>query len=151
MENNIVPVPEAPIRRMLEKISPGSVLGGIQLFTGDQAGDHSNETFFVDFVQADGIRRRVAVKRYTTIVGHYASKAWVEFNTLAFLEQSHVPALKPVFVDGDGALFGAPAIVTEFAPGKKVMFPDLPQDVLRWGQEMGEVLARIHTLPCGQV
>jgi len=137
--------------RMLDQIAPGSQLVGITPFSGDYAGDHSNETFFVDYELSDRTRKRVAIKRYTIGDEHYANKSQVEFQVLSCLQGSEVPALRPILLDADGAIFDSPAIVTEFMPGQKVMFPDLPLDTLQWVGEIGEVLARIHAAPCEKI
>jgi aminoglycoside phosphotransferase (APT) family kinase protein len=64
--------------------------------------------------------------------------------TLAILEAERIPAPRALWSDPAGLAFGVPAIVLTRIRGGPI---GRPSDPIRWAQQLGAVLARIHTLP----
>lgn len=137
-QHNDLPSQET-VQALLEAIAPGSTTSAILPL----AGSYSNSTHLVEALSANGSPIRLVVRRY--VHGNRAKKARVEFRTLAFLQGHDVPAPKPLYLDGDGALLGTPGIVTSYVYGEQVMSPS---DPVVWARDLAVMLARIHSIPC---
>jgi aminoglycoside phosphotransferase (APT) family kinase protein len=85
----------------------------------------------------DACRRAVVVKRFPA--GFGAPRA--EWDALCFVNDSQVPTPEPLAFDGDGAVFGSPAIVMSFLPGLPV---SAPEDLRSWTAELAGALAAVH-------
>ena len=70
-----------------------------------------------------------------------------EFDNLAAVSGAGVPTPEPVLMDGDGAWFGAPAIVMTALPGRPEMHPT---DRSLWIDEAATALAAVHEIPAAQ-
>ena len=141
-EQSDLPSPEA-IRALLGIIAPASTLSAIHPL----AGSYSNSTHLVEALAADGSQTLTVVRRY--VHGNRAQKARVEAKTLEFLQGYGVPAPVPLYLDEDGAIMGAPGIVTSYVAGKPLMSPsDHPAGSLEWARSLATMLARIHSVPC---
>lgn len=106
-------------------------------------GGISNEMTAVEIGLTDGGTERVVVRQFgTRATSAIPDIAKVEFRLLHLLEQESVPAPRPIYLDADGELSGAPLIVTSWVDGT----PDLSGiDGQVVCEELASYLARLHT------
>jgi aminoglycoside phosphotransferase (APT) family kinase protein len=127
--------------RLIAAIAPGSRLARVRRLHGGLA----SVVHAVDLVEPSGVRRRLVVRRRTpeslASGGGDYSEGW---RALGLLRGSAVPVPEPVLHDPEGAIFGAPAMVTTRLPGRPVLTPD---DLPLWTRRLAEALAAIHDLP----
>ena len=107
-------------------------------------GSFSNESTLLVYETAVG-PKQVVVRRYA-VFGDYdrGAKAEREFNTLALLQQHHIPAPVPLLLDKSGDLLGSPGIVTSFVAGQQII---RPANQAAWVSELAQTLAKIHAIP----
>lgn len=125
---------------VLNRIAPGSKLRSID----NLPGSYSNYTHLVTAILTDGSIARYVIRRYK-VFGDYdrGQKAVREFRTLEYMARAGVPVPPPLMLDDTGELLGSPGIVTAFVRGRQIDRPDAPES---WARELGEVLARIHSV-----
>ena len=70
-----------------------------------------------------------------------------EFDNLVAVSGAGVPTPVPVLIDGDGAWFGAPAVVMTALPGRPEMHP---ADRSLWIDEAATALAAVHGIPAAR-
>ncbi|MCY3833903.1 MAG: phosphotransferase [Chloroflexi bacterium] len=108
----------------------------------------SNFTHMVHVELADGLSRRIVLRRYNPENyedGH--DKQRCEYRALQLLQGHGVPAPAPLLLDETGELLGLPGIVTGFVDGEPIQ---LPADASRWAEvaaTAARMLARIHQVP----
>jgi aminoglycoside phosphotransferase (APT) family kinase protein len=127
---------------LVEMLAPGSTTYEVHPLPGS----FSNATHVVEARDASGERMRLVIRRYVPFGGYdRGEKARREYETLAFLAESGVPAPRPLYLDVEGALLGCPGIVTGYVSGELVLSP---ADPIPWARAMASMLARIHALTC---
>lgn len=126
---------------LLELIAPGSSLAAIRPI-GDE---FANATYLIEARSAAGSEIRFVLKRYIEFYGDRAEKARLEYKTLSILQEHHVPAPQPLYLDEVGSLLGAPFIVTRYIPGEQFLSSS---DPLNCARELARTLAKIHSIPC---
>ena len=125
---------------ILHQLADGAVAKEVRPLPGS----FSNETTLLGYETAVG-PEQVVVRRYA-VFGDYdrGEKAEREFKTLVLCQQHRIPAPMPLLLDRSGALLGSPGIVTSFVPGQQLI---QPTDEASWVKELGQTLAKIHTIP----
>jgi aminoglycoside phosphotransferase len=96
----------------------------------------------LDIERADGTRIKVSLRRF--IPEHrFAAPDHVahEYRTLQLVQEVGIPAPRPLLPDADGRLFGVPAIVMSYLPGRAVHEPQL---LGSWADELASILLRVH-------
>ncbi|MGD8998201.1 MAG: phosphotransferase, partial [Anaerolineae bacterium] len=133
---------EQAIQTLLDEIALGSSLLAVEALPGS----YSNFTHVVDARAADGSALRIVVRRYQ-VFGSYdrGEKARREFKAFELARQHGIPAPRPLYLDEEGALLGAPGIVTDYVLGSQIASPD---DPVGWARALAAMLARIHAVPC---
>ena len=131
------PTPEA-MQHLLDEIAPGGRITAItRLRGGISCGMHG-----VNITERTGAKLRVVVRRYND---YWAKKepqiAHREFRTLKALEKAGIPAPRPIWVDPDGATFGAAAIVQTWLPSRANLAPTNLDTYLN---RLAEALAQLH-------
>jgi len=136
---------EQTARHILEIVLPGSALTSIKV----PDGSFSNYTHIVTAQLPDGNFRQIVVRRYK-VFGNYerGEKARREFKTFELLNQHHLPAPEALYLDENGDVLEIPGIVTGFVEGKLLM--DTPSEPLEWARKLAKMLAKIHSIPCGE-
>ena len=145
MTESIGDLSERTAQRVLEVVLPGSTLTSIRV----PDGSFSNYTHILAAQLPDGSLRQVVVRRYK-VFGNYdrGEKARREFKTFELLNQHHVPAPEALYLDEKGDVLEIPGIVTGFVKGTLLM--DTPSEPLAWARKLATMLARIHSIPCGE-
>jgi len=131
---------EQAIRTVLNAILPGSALVSIRRMTGS----FTNDAYGVEAISGTGTRFRVVVRRYAPFGGDRSAKAKTEFHGLGLLHTHGLPVPEPLYLDEDGAVLGAPAIVMSFLPGHQVLEPP---DPLQYARRLTLMLVKIHAVP----
>lgn len=143
-QNNILPSRDVVVT-LLEEIEPGSTLVDLR----PVGGDHYNLAYFLDARTGAGVPIRMVIKCYAECGSDRAVKARREFTALTWLQSNGVSAPRPLYLDEEGALLDAPAIVSTFVMGEQVWQPaDYRADPQLWVWEMANTLAQIHHTPC---
>ncbi len=126
------------LERLLSEIAPGGRITSIRRLRGGiSCGMHG-----VNITEKSGARLRVVVRRYNNYWSdNDPDVARREFQTLGILDKAGVPAPRPVWLDGDGGIFGAPTIVQTWLPGRAELAPADPD---AWLDGLAEALAAVH-------
>jgi aminoglycoside phosphotransferase (APT) family kinase protein len=88
--------------------------------------------------------RRVVLRRYRPQPYDTTERAEREWKLLALLAGTGVPAPQPLWFDPQGAMFGRPAMLLTWLPGRPLVDPREP---IGWAATIADGLARIHALP----
>ncbi len=134
------PSPER-LETLLETLEPGSRLETIAIFPQS----FSNATHLVKAKTKAGTSFQVVLRRYNPANENPARKAVREFNALKVLQNSSVPAPKPLLMDETGELLGSPGIVTSLVEGKQFLGLAHPTD---WAKALAQMLVKIHNVSC---
>src|SRR5690554_1218891 len=102
---------------IVDEAAPGSTLVAVRPMNKD--GTH--HAYVMETRSASGLETQLAVKLYRDDVGPARTRARLEFHALQLLQKEAVPVPQPFFLDADGALLGAPAMVTEFVHGVQML------------------------------
>ncbi|MCH7579513.1 MAG: phosphotransferase, partial [Chloroflexi bacterium] len=133
------------LARLAEELVPGSrVIRTRRLRGGIGARMH-----VLDIEQANGTRLKVSLRRFTR--DHRFSKAdhvAHEYRILQFVEEAGIPAPRPLLLDAEGRLFGMPAMVLTYLPGRPLY---KPRDVKSWVDQLADSLLKLHALTNAQV
>jgi aminoglycoside phosphotransferase (APT) family kinase protein len=126
------------LARLCDAIAPGSRAANVRRLPGGLgAGMHR-----VDLTAPDGVRQRLVLRRYPPMAladdQHLPVRGW---RTLRLLEELGISAPRPVWFDDEGAVFGTPAIVMTYLPGRSLV---APRDVDGWLARLAGALAQIH-------
>jgi aminoglycoside phosphotransferase (APT) family kinase protein len=129
------------LRTLLDALEPGGRIVRVRSLPGGV----SSIVHAVRLEAAHGSRRDVVVRR----LNEYWQRtdpdhAEREFKLLEHLAQTNLPVARPLFVDGDGAIFGEPTVVMTRLPGRAVMAPRDVEDFMR---QMARTLADVHRVP----
>jgi aminoglycoside phosphotransferase (APT) family kinase protein len=108
-------------------------------------GGISSSVYLVKIRTSDGDRRAVVVRRY----GEYWQRtdpaaSGREFKLLTELAETSFPAPKPLLLDAEGGLFGAPTVVMTRLPGRPLL---APADLRGYLEQMATRLAELHAVP----
>lgn len=133
------------LARLCAAVAPSSRVTRVRRLPGGLgAGMH-----VLDLRAPSGVRRRLVLRRYSAATLRWQPDSPVRaWRTLAVLEALGINAPRPVWYDGDGALFGVPALVMSHLPGRSVIAPRDPQD---WARQLAGALAALHRAPLGSV
>lgn len=132
------------ILALLEQVAPGSSLLNVELL----AGSFFNHTHLVETRLPNGKTYKMVVRSYK-IFGDYdrGEKARREFKTFELLNQYQVPAPQALLLDKTGKILGAHGIVTRFVEGSLML--EAPSDAIDWACKLATMLAKIHSISCG--
>ncbi len=137
------PLPRAALDAILTAVAPGGRVGRVRRLHGGV----SEITHLVPVSGPDGVRRDVVVRRYQAV----SMQRWPDaparmWRTLTALEQAGtgVCAPRPVLYDGEGTVFGAPAVVMTREPGRAWLLPRHPE---AWLRHLAEALPPLHRVP----
>ncbi|MDQ2740884.1 MAG: phosphotransferase [Chloroflexota bacterium] len=131
---------EQAILTVLDAVLPGSALVSMRRMTGS----FTNDAHGVEAISRSGTRFRVVVRRYAPFGGDRSAKAKTEFHGLGLPHTHGLPVPEPLYLDKDGAVLGAPAIVMSFLPGRQVLEPP---DPVQYARRLALMMARIHAVP----
>jgi aminoglycoside phosphotransferase (APT) family kinase protein len=95
-------------------------------------------------VRTPGGRRRVVLRRYRPQPFDTAERAEREWKVLTLMSGTGVPAPEPLWFDRRGAMFGGPAMLLTWLPGRPLVDPRHP---VGWAAALADGLAQIHALP----
>jgi aminoglycoside phosphotransferase (APT) family kinase protein len=123
-----------------QAIEPGSSLTAIRRLRGGI----SSHMHVLTIRRATGARRRLVLRRYLSRSGDGPAMASQEWRLLSELRDSPIPAPQPIWAGFDGSMFGQPAIITEFLPGRPLV---APKEIETWTRQLAQTLAAIHALP----
>jgi aminoglycoside phosphotransferase (APT) family kinase protein len=134
---------------LLDHIAPGTRLEAMDTLSLG----FSNRSFRMRGTGSDGSQVHYVVKQYSYgsdhIYGQSAdARAHLEYRTLTLLRDGGIPCPEPIFFDPQGAILGAPVLITKGIPGEQILAH--PANPL-WAAKavtIAEWLARIHTLSC---
>jgi aminoglycoside phosphotransferase (APT) family kinase protein len=92
----------------------------------------------------DGTRAKVTVRRLRKRdAAEEPGAIEYEYGVLQIVERAGISAPRPVYLDGAGKHFGAPAIVLSFLPGKADI---APRDVAAWTDALAGTLCGVHAV-----
>jgi aminoglycoside phosphotransferase (APT) family kinase protein len=129
----------AQLAQLRDAVAPGGRVVRVRRLPGGlQCGMHG-----VDLMTASSERLRLVVRRYTP--QQAAGDPGVcrrEWETLRLLERAAGPAPRPIYLDGEGAIFGTPTLVMTRLPGRA--FVSFPAEIDPWIEQFARALAAIH-------
>ena len=133
------------IVQLVEELAPGGRLVRTRRLRGG-LGAHMQ---VLEIERSDGARVKVSLRRFvrahrSSTPDHVAH----EYRILQLVEEAGIPAPRPLLLDAEGRLFGVPAIVLTYLPGRPVC---VPRDVARWADQLAQALLRVHTLTSDDV
>ncbi|MGI5916043.1 MAG: phosphotransferase family protein [Anaerolineae bacterium] len=132
------------VTALLDVIAPGSAV----LTIDPVPGLFRSATHRVDARMANGRILHIAIRRYAENSEHDPRERAVrQFRILTLMHEHGIPVVRPLYLDDEGSLLGAPGIATMRAPGQPNL---LPEDPPAWAEAMGRMLARIHRVPCDE-
>jgi aminoglycoside phosphotransferase (APT) family kinase protein len=97
----------------------------------------------LDIERADGTRTKVTLRRYLPDASDHKHDIALEHRILRFLETTDVPVAKPLWLDAEGDLLGAPAMALAHLPGEPLY---TPRDVSSWADGLADALVQIHAI-----
>ncbi len=126
--------------RLVEQLAPG----GRPVRTRRLRGGVGARMDVVDIERSGGTRFKVSLRRFTrdnrsSRPEHVAH----EYRVLQLVEEAEIPAPRPLLLDAEGDLFGVPAIVLTYLPGRPVY---MPRDVTSWAEQLAQTLLGIHAV-----
>jgi aminoglycoside phosphotransferase (APT) family kinase protein len=134
-----------PARDMLVRLAgalaPGGRIRGVRLLRGGiDAGTHA-----FDLVTPAGGRLALVLRRYPDqLLARDPGRAARAYRTLGLLAGTAIPAPRPVLLDANGTLLGAPGYVMTRLPGRVCMRPPRPD---AWLSRLAVTAAAIHRAP----
>lgn len=134
------PLTDDILARFAQDVAPRHVVDAVEPLPREYA----NESTLLTLTAPTGASIRVVVKRYIDHGTDRSAKARLEYNTLGLLQAHDVCVPEPLYLDEDGRLFGAPAMVTRFIDGKSMWYSS---DGRHCARELARMLARIHAIP----
>ncbi len=128
------------LARLVHQLEPGGHL----VRTRRLRGGVGARMDVLDIERSDGTRRKVSLRRFmrdnrSSQPEHVAH----EYKVLQFVEKAGIPAPRPLLLDAAGDLFGAPAIVLSYLPGRPLYHP---RDVAAWAKELARALLTVHAV-----
>jgi aminoglycoside phosphotransferase (APT) family kinase protein len=128
------------LAELVEELAPGGRLVRSRRLRGGVGA----RMHVLDIERADGTRFKVSLRRFVREhrfstpehVGH-------EYQILQLVEEAGIPAPRPLLLDNNGRLFGMPAIVLTYLPGKAVY---VPRNLASWAKELATGLLRVHAV-----
>ena len=126
------------LEQLLAEIAPGGKITRVtRLRGGISCGMHG-----VNITEKSGAKLRIVVRRYNDWWARRdPDVARREFKTLQLLAGADIPAPRPVWVQADADVFGAPTIVQSWLSGKATL---MPTNLDRWTTRLAEGLATLH-------
>jgi aminoglycoside phosphotransferase (APT) family kinase protein len=126
------------VNKVINALSNSSVILNISRLEGGI----ENDVYLIDFINRYSERVKVVLR----ICSEYNTKTFPnlyfeQWKILSCLYDSGLPVQKPLWLDERGEIFGTPAIVISYLPGKGDLSPT---NIYKWTQQMGEVLAKVH-------
>lgn len=133
------PPARAPLRALAAELVPGGRLAGVHALKGGI----SQGMHWLAVMAPDGARHRFVLRRFNDWCrDHDPAVAGREWRVLQALQESGVPAARPVWLDEAGRLFGRPTLVTTQLTGRGTLVPHRPG----WLQQFAATLASIHAV-----
>jgi len=131
--------PADQLQRLCDAVAGGGHVARVRRLPGGlQCGMHA-----VDLVATNGERLHLVVRRYTPQQAEGdPGVCRREWQTLTLLAHGGAPAPRPVFLDGDGAIFGTPTLVMTRLAGHA--FVSFPARMDPWLEQLAGALAAIH-------
>jgi aminoglycoside phosphotransferase (APT) family kinase protein len=126
--------------RLVERLSPGGHL----VRMGRLRGGIGTRMHVLDLEGADGGRRKVTLRRF--VPGHhYATAEHIagEFAVLRLVRSAGIAAPEPLLLDAEGDLFGVPAMVLSYVPGRPLY---TPRDERAWVGQLAGALLPLHAM-----
>ncbi len=126
--------------RLVQQLAPGGRL----VRTRRLRGGIGALMHVLDIERADGTRIKVSLRRFTRENRSSRSEHVAhEYRVLQLVEEAEIPAPRPLLLDAEGDLFGVPAIVLTYLPGRPVY---MPRDVTSWAEQLAQTLLGIHAV-----
>jgi aminoglycoside phosphotransferase (APT) family kinase protein len=101
----------------------------------------------LEIERADGTRRKITLRRFTRSRSlSRPERVALEYRKLQLVEQAGIPAPRLLLLDGDGTLFGVPAIALTYLPGAPLYWP---RNVVSWTMQLAQAMLRIHAVTPG--
>jgi aminoglycoside phosphotransferase (APT) family kinase protein len=99
----------------------------------------------LEIERTDGSRWKVTLRRFARDGHRFSTPEHVghEFEILRLVERAGIPAPRPVLLDANGELFGVPAIVMSYLPGRP-LFPTT--NIESWTEGLAGVLLKLHAV-----
>ena len=128
------------LARLVEELAPGGRL----VRTRRLRGGLGARMQVLDIERADGTRLKVSLRRFerdhaSSTPDHVAH----EYRILKLVEEAGIPAPRPLLLDAEGRLFGVPAMVLTYLPGRPRY---ASRDVSSWADQLAQALLSIHAL-----
>ncbi len=128
------------LARLVEELAPG----GLLVRTRRLRGGLGARMQVLEIDRADGTRLNVSLRRFvrdhpTSTPDHVAH----EYRILQLVEEAGIAAPRPLLLDAEVRLFGVPAIVLTYLPGRPLY---APRDVASWTGQLAQALLSIHAL-----
>lgn len=125
---------------LIKRIAPGSRL----LRTRQLKGGLGCRMDVLEIERADGSREKVSLRRFegehSFSITEHAER---EFAVLGLVEAAGIPAPRPILLDANGDLFGVPAIVLSYLPGRPHF---ASRNVEAWTQGLAGALHMVHAI-----
>jgi aminoglycoside phosphotransferase (APT) family kinase protein len=126
---------------LVKRLAPGGRLLRTRRLTGG-LGCRSD---VLDIEGADGKARKFTLRRFVRADHAFSTPDHVahEFRILQLVERARIPAPRPIMLDAEGELFGVPAIVISYLPGRP-LFPTT--NIERWTEDLASALLTVHAV-----
>lgn len=134
------PLARDALEQLIAEIAPKHFLSKIE----PALEDYANKSYVLVLKSPTGLESKFVLKHYKDHRAQPGLKARLEYNTLALLQAHNVPVPEPTYLDEQGMLFGSPVIVTRYVQGESMWASTKGKQC---AQELGKMLARIHTVP----
>jgi aminoglycoside phosphotransferase (APT) family kinase protein len=138
-----------PAARALDALRDALAPGGDVVRVRPMRGGVSCSVHSVRLADACGVRRNVVVRRYgDDWQAEDPAVCTREFKLLDVLSERGFPVPRPLLLDQEGSIFGAPTIVMTRLGGRAVLSP---RDVDSYLQQLAEVLVALHRVPTAEL
>jgi aminoglycoside phosphotransferase (APT) family kinase protein len=132
------------VTALLDVIAPGST----PLTIDPVPGLFRSATHRVDVRLANGRILHLVIRRYVDDSDHSPrERAQRQYHALGLLHDHGIPVARPLYLDDEGSLLGAPGIAVVQMPGDANLSPE---DPVTWARALAIMLARIHAVPCDE-
>ena len=135
----------AAVLALRDRLAPGGAVLGVRPLRGGV----SSSVHSVRLEHADGTRRDVVVRTYGEEWGDdSAAVCSREFQLLDVLVRHGLAVPRPLLLDQDGAMFGAPTLVMSRVAGRGLL---TPKRLDRYLQQLADALIEVHRIPMSEV
>ena len=131
-------LPRGPLAALVQRLAPGGRLVRAQRLRGGI----SSRMDVLHIDRADGTREKVSLRR---LLGHHGSPedAVTEFEVLRLLQGAGIAAPRPILLDARSEIFGGPALVISYLPGRVLFVPD-GAGIAAWTKGIAAALHDVH-------